>query len=103
MPHVTVRAPGHDRSRSLGWLSVAWMEFFVVHGPGDVQGEPVTHGDEYTGLVVDCYALDGNGGKDDGRLLYDSAFFSRPKGCDKSGVGARVGLFEAPASSFVGE
>lgn len=95
MPHVTVRAPGHDRSRSLGWLSVAWMEFFVVHGPGDVQGEPVTHGDEYTGFVVDCYALDSNGGKDDGRLLYDSAFFSRPKGCDKSGLGARIGLFES--------
>lgn len=26
MPHVTVCAPGRDRSRSLGWLSVAWME-----------------------------------------------------------------------------
>jgi hypothetical protein len=91
MPHVTVRAPGHDRSRSLGWLSVAWMEYFVVHGPGDVQGEPVRHGDEYTGFVVDCYAVD----DDEGKLLYDSAFFSRPKGCDKSGLGARIGLFEA--------
>lgn len=94
MPHVTVRAPGHDRSRSLGWLAVAWMEYFVVHGPGDVQGMPVSHGDEYTGFVVDCYAL-GEGGKDDGRMMYDSAFFSRPKGCDKSGLGARLGLFEA--------
>ncbi|WP_406324139.1 terminase [Streptomyces niveus] len=71
------------------------MEYFVVHGPGDVQGEPVTHGDEYTGFVVDCYALNSDGGKDDGRMLYDSAFFSRPKGCDKSGLGARIGLFEA--------
>ncbi|MGP3750903.1 terminase [Streptomyces sp. IBSNAI001] len=94
MPHVTVRAPDHDRSRSLGWLAVAWMEYFVVHGPGDVQGMPVSHGDEYTGFVVDCYAL-GEGGKDDGRMMYDSAFFSRPKGCDKSGLGARIGLFEA--------
>lgn len=66
----------------------------VVHGPGDVQGMPVSHGDEYTGFVVDCYAL-GEGGKDDGRMMYDSAFFSRPKGCDKSGLGARIGLFEA--------
>lgn len=90
MPHVTVRAPGHDRHRSLGWMAVAWMEFFVVHGPGDVQGEPVRHGDEYTGFVVDCYAVDGAG-----KMLYDSAFFSRPKGCDKSGLGARIGLFEA--------
>ncbi|WP_282203882.1 terminase [Kitasatospora fiedleri] len=67
------------------------MEFFVVHGPGDVQGEPVRHGDEYSGFVADCYAVD----EDEGRLLYDSAFFSRPKGCDKSGLGARIGLFEA--------
>jgi hypothetical protein len=67
------------------------MEYFVVHGPGDVQGEPVRHRDEYTGFIVDCYAVD----DDEGRLLYDSAFFSRPKGCDKSGLGARIGLFEA--------
>ncbi|MEV4037737.1 terminase [Streptomyces umbrinus] len=66
------------------------MEYFVVHGPGDVQGEPVSHGDEYGGFVMDCYAVD-----EDGRLRYDSAFFSRPKGCDKSGLGARIGLFEA--------
>ena len=90
MPRAIVRAPGHDRSRSLGWLAVAWMEFFVVHGPGDVQGMPVRHGDEYTGFVVDCYGLDA-----DGRRFYDSAFFSRPKGCDKSGLGARLALFEA--------
>jgi hypothetical protein len=74
----------------LGWLAVAWMEFFCRHGPGDVQGEPVEHGDEYTGFIVDCYAVDA-----DGRMLYDSAFFSRPKGCDKSGIGGRFGLFEA--------
>ncbi|WP_030962700.1 terminase large subunit [Streptomyces sp. NRRL S-378] len=91
MPRTIVRAPGHDRARSLGWMAVAWMEYFVVHGPGDVQGEPVRHRDEYTGFVVDCYAVD----DDEGRLLYDSAFFSRPKGCDKSGLGARLGLFEA--------
>ncbi|MER5501387.1 terminase [Streptomyces sp. NPDC002561] len=67
------------------------MEYFVVHGPGDVQGEPVRHGDEYSGFVVDCYGVDDR----EGKLLYDSAFFSRPKGCDKSGLGARIGLFEA--------
>ncbi|MFJ9694955.1 terminase [Kitasatospora sp. NPDC101183] len=90
MPRAVVRAPGHDRSASLGWMALAWMEYFVRHGPGDVQGEPVRHGDEYSGFVADCYAVDGAG-----RLLYDSAFFSRPKGCDKSGLGARIGLFEA--------
>jgi hypothetical protein len=67
----------------LGWLSVAWMEFFVVHGPGDVQGEPVHHGDELTEFIVDCYAVGDE--PTNNHLLYDSAFFSRPKGCDKSG------------------
>lgn len=85
-----VRAKQHDRTRSLGWLAAAWMEHLCVHGPGDVQGDPVSLGDELYGFTADCYALD-----DTGRLLYDSAFLSRPKGADKSGQGARFGLFEA--------
>jgi hypothetical protein len=55
-----------------------------------VQGDPVVHGDEQSAFVADAYGLD-----EDGRLLYDSAFLSRPKGADKSGLGARLGLFEA--------
>jgi hypothetical protein len=90
MPRTLVRAPQHDRTRSLGWLAVAWMEHFVVHGRGDAAGMAVRHGDELTGFIVDCYALD-----EPGKLLYDSAFYSRPKGCDKSGLGARFALFEA--------
>ena len=90
MPRTLVRAPDHDRDRSIGWLATAWMEFFTRHGPGDVQGEGVVHGDEFTGFIVDCYGLDANG-----RMLYDSAFFSRPKGCDKSGLGAHFAMFEA--------
>lgn len=93
MPRTLVHAPEHDRNRSLGWLATAWMEYFVVYGPGDVQGQPVKHGDEYTGFIVDCYAV-GDHPENTGRL-YDSAFLSRPKGCDKSGLGGRFGLFEA--------
>ncbi|MGH3099311.1 MAG: hypothetical protein ACRDMV_25300 [Streptosporangiales bacterium] len=89
MPRTLVRGAEHDRRRSLGWLALAWMEHFTVYGPGDVQGEPVKHGDEYSGFVADCYAL-----QPVGRLLYDSAFLSRPKGCDKSGLGGRLSLFE---------
>lgn len=90
MPRTLVRSPEHVRHRSLGWLGVAWMEYFTVHGPGDVQGMAVRHGDEFTGFIADCYALN-----DAGRLLYDSAFLSRPKGTDKSGLGSRFALFEA--------
>lgn len=90
MGRELVRAPGHDRDRSLGWLCVAWCEHFTRHGPGDVQGERVTHDRELTAFLADAYALDPSG-----RRLYDSVFFSRPKGRDKSGTAARVVLFEA--------
>jgi hypothetical protein len=93
MPRELIRAKGHDRARSLGHLGNAWIEFFVVHGPGDVQGMPVRHGQEYYDYVVDCYACGDEATNN--HLLYDSAFFSRPKGSDKSGLGARLALFEA--------
>lgn len=90
MPRRVIRSPGHDKKRSLGFLASWWIETFCVHGPGDILGEPVRFGDEYFGFIVDCYALD-----ERGRRLYDSAFLSRPKGCDKSGLAAKVALFEA--------
>lgn len=90
MTRQLLRPPDADRERSLGWLALWWIETLVVHGPGDVQGEPVRHGDEYSGFIVDSYALDPKG-----RRLVDSAFFSRPKGCNKSGLAAELALFEA--------
>jgi len=90
VPHERVVAKGHDRKRSLGWLALAWTEFFCVHGPGDVQGDAVVHGEDSSAFVADCYVLD-----DRGRLRYDSAFLSRPKGADKSGLAARLAMFEA--------
>lgn len=90
MPRQLIKAPGADRSRSLGFLATWWIESFVVQGPGDVEGQPIVHGDEFTGFIVDCYILDENG-----RRMHDSAFFSRPKGCNKSGVAAELVLFEA--------
>ncbi|HEX6686563.1 MAG TPA: hypothetical protein VF062_27575 [Candidatus Limnocylindrales bacterium] len=54
-----------------------------------MQGQKVTLDDELTEFVVDTYALDPSG-----RRLYDSAFFSRAKGRDKSGQASRFVLFE---------
>lgn len=90
MPRQLLRPAEASRSRSLGWLALWWIESFIVHGPGDVEGDPIRHGDEYSGFIVDCYAIDS-----DGRRLVDSAFFSRPKGCNKSGVAAELAMFEA--------
>lgn len=98
MPHDIIRAPGHDRNRSLGWLALAWIEHFAVHGPGDVEGRPLDPSkpdslpldDEFAGIVVDNYALEAAG-----RRMYDSVFTSRAKGRAKSELAGFEVLFEA--------
>ncbi|MGW0933649.1 Terminase [Streptomyces sp. NPDC002666] len=90
MPRELIHAPGHDRSRSLGMLAWDWMEYWCVHGPGDIQGDEVELDGEFGGFVVDAYAL-----RESGRKLYDSAVISRGKGRAKSELAAFIGLFEA--------
>ena len=90
MPRQVITADGHDRDRSLGWAALWWIETFVVHGRGGVIGQPIRYGDEAAGFILDCYVVDKSG-----RRLYDSAFLSRPKGCDKSGLAAALCLWEA--------
>lgn len=89
LPHQLVRAPGHSRDRSL-WIGLWWIEEFTVHGPGGIEGERTELTDEQAGFTLDCYAHDAKGSR-----LYDSAFYSRPKGADKSGISSRIALFEA--------
>lgn len=98
MPRELIQAPGHSRDRSLGWLAWAWIEWFCVHGPGDVQGtslNPEVSGslpldDEFGAFIVDCYTHD-----EHGRRFYDDAFISRPKGRAKSELAGFVALWEA--------
>ena len=85
-----VQASTHDRQKSLGWIAIWWIETFCVHGPGDVQGEPVALDEEFAAFILDSYALD-----DTGRRLYDSAFISRAKGRSKSELAGFITLFEA--------
>lgn len=98
MARRLIRLPRHDRENSLGWIATWWIETFVVHGRGGGRGMKIRYGDEYTGFIVDCYALEpatADHSKRPSHRLYDSAFFSRPKGTDKSGVAAAIVLFEA--------
>jgi hypothetical protein len=90
VPRTLVRAPEHDRLRSLGGLACGWIEFFVRHGPGAVQGMEITFGDEFAGFVMDSYAL-----LPEGKRIYDHVFLSRPKGTNKSGLASYLALFEA--------
>lgn len=89
MPRNLLRAEGHDRERSLGWLAIAWIEFFCRHGAHGLAGKPIELSNEQAGLLLDVYAHD-----PEGRRYYSHVFFSRPKSCYKSGLAAFFVLFD---------
>jgi phage terminase large subunit-like protein len=66
------------------------METFTRHARGGATGMRVVHSFESEEFMYYAYSVDG-----DGKRMHNSAFYSRPKGCDKSGMASRVALFEA--------
>ena len=89
-PGLLVVPPGTDPARSLGWQLVDWYERMLVHGPGDIEGEPIKLDDELVMFVVLAYALD-----EHGRRLVHRAVLSRAKGRAKSELAGMVGCGEA--------
>lgn len=79
-----------DLSRSLGWAAIDWIEHYLVHGPGDVQGQPIELDDEFAEFIARAYAVDAKGER-----LVRRSFLSRAKGRSKSGLAAMVECFEA--------
>lgn len=77
-------------SESLGWYAIEWMQHFLVHGPGDVQGKPVVLDVELAAFVLKAYELDRHGSRKIRR-----AFLSRAKGRAKSEIAAMLCCFEA--------
>jgi phage terminase large subunit-like protein len=75
---------------SLGFALVDWIETFLVHGPGDVEGEPIVLDDEFAAFVIRAYAIDGSGARKVRR-----AVLSRPKGRAKSELAAMIACAEA--------
>lgn len=75
---------------SLGWNAIDWIESYLVHGPGDVQGEPIQLDDEQATFILRAYELDKQG-----RRKVRRAFFSRPKGRAKSELAGMLVCFEA--------
>jgi hypothetical protein len=76
--------------RSLGFAAISWIEHYLVHGPGDVQGEPVELDDEFAAFLLKAYRVDARGHRRVRR-----AFLSRSKGRSKSGFAAMIECFEA--------
>jgi phage terminase large subunit-like protein len=75
---------------SLGFALVDWIEAHLVHGPGDVEGEPITLDDEFAAFITRCYEVD-----DTGRRRVRRAVISRPKGRAKSELAAFLAVAEA--------
>lgn len=76
--------------RTLGFALVDWIETFLVHGPGDVEGQPIEMDDEFAAFVAKCYQVGS-----DGRRIKRRAVISRPKGRAKSELAAEIACAEA--------
>jgi hypothetical protein len=74
-----------DLSRSLGWAAVDWIEHYLIHGPGDVQGQRIELDDEFTEFIVRGYLLDAHGDR-----MVRRALLSRAKGRSNSRRWVRV-------------
>jgi hypothetical protein len=80
-----------DPFLSLGFAAIDWIEHYLVHGPGDVQGQPINLDDEYAAFVVKAYRVDAKSGQ----KVVRRAFLSRPKGRAKSELAGMLDCFEA--------
>ena len=76
--------------RTLGHLVVEWIEQWCVHGPGDVQGQPVHLDDEQVRFLLNAYAID-----EHGRRVIRRGVYSRAKGRAKSELAAFISWAEA--------
>lgn len=76
---------------TMGWTAISWIEHYLVHGPGDVQGQLIELDDEFAAFILKAYRLDPKTGE----RVVRRAFLSRSKGRSKSGVAAMIECFEA--------
>lgn len=77
-------------THSLGFQLLDWCEHYLVHGPGDVEGDPVLIDDEFASFVLRCYEVDSSGSR-----VVRRAVMSRPKGRAKSELAAFIAIAEA--------
>ena len=76
---------------SLGYLVADFITENACHGPGDLQGAPVTLDDEMLDFIVQAYRINPT----TGRKVYDEAVLSRPKGRAKTEIAGWLVVAEA--------
>lgn len=86
---------------TLGWEAVAWVEHYLVHGPGDIQGDTIALDLEECAWLCWAYRLqpklldNGDPNPDAGRRMVHRAVYCRSKGQRKSELAGMVCCFEA--------
>lgn len=75
---------------TLGFALLSWIEWYCVHGPGDVEGQPVELDEEFSAFILRCYEVN-----EDGTRKARRATISRPKGRAKSELAAFISVAEA--------
>ena len=76
---------------SLGWQIAHWIETLLVHGPGDVQGDPIEFDADFLGAIVEMYELV----PETGRRAVDEFHLWAPKGRAKSELAGMLVVAEA--------
>lgn len=79
---------------TLGGEVCDWIETFLVHGPGDVRGQPITLTDEERLFLYRAYEVYPHGHELAGRRRFKRAVYSRRKGSRKTELLAWVSLAE---------
>lgn len=69
---------------TLGWEVVEWIEEYLCHGLGDIQGTPIHLDDELTKFVLEAYEVFPQDHLFAGQRTKTEAWLSRPKGRAKS-------------------
>lgn len=82
--------PRKKLNPTLGPEVCDWVETYLVHGPGDVQGMPVELDDEFRSFIYRCYEIYPSDHALAGRRVYRRAVLSRPKGRAKSELAAML-------------
>jgi hypothetical protein len=87
--------PPWDGFPTLGWQVIDWLESYLCHGPGDVQGDDLEIDDEIALFILWAYRLHPQGHAEAGRRLVHRAVLSRAKGRAKSEIAGALDCAEA--------
>lgn len=95
-PKPRRRTPAKQVLRpSLGAEVCDWIEAYLCHGPGDIQGDPIVLDDEFRAFIWRAYEIYPKGHPREGRRAFYRAFLSRPKGRAKSELASMITCVEA--------